>query len=70
MVLLVFKIIFLVVFVVGTLITFAAPLFYKSETKKSGNQQGLSRRITKLRLIGIIVGAVGLLVVLILGYFG
>ena len=70
MVLLVFKIIFLVVFVVGALITFCAPFFYKSDINKSNNQQAVSRKITKLRLIGIIVGAVGLLVVLILGYFG
>ena len=67
MVLLVFKIIFLVVFIIGTAIMFCAPFFYKDNNKS--NSQITSRKITKLRLIGLIIGAVGLLVVLILGYF-
>ena len=69
MVLLVFRIIFLVVAAIGALIMFCAPFFYKAENKKQTNQQALSRKVTKLRLIGLIIGAIGLLVVLILGYF-
>lgn len=65
----VFKIIFLVVFVIGAIIMFCAPFFYKADSKSADSQKALSRKVTKLRLIGLIIGAVGLLVVLILGYF-
>ena len=67
MALLVFKIIFLVVFFVGIGIMLCAQVFYPES--KSGNNKELLRKITKLRLIGLIIGAVGLLIVLILGYF-
>ena len=67
MVLFVFKIIFLVVFVVGAIIMFCAPFFYPA--KDNQDEQIRNRKITKLKLIGLIIGAVGLLVVLILGYF-
>lgn len=69
MVLFVFKIIFLVVFIIGAGIMFCAPFFYRDNKGKQSNGQVTSRKITKLRLIGLIIGAVGLLVVLILGYF-
>ena len=64
MVLLVFKIIFLVIFAIGVLIMLAAPLVY---AKQDRNKPEVNRRVTKLRLIGLIIGAFGLLVVTILG---
>lgn len=62
-----FKIIFLVVFFIGVIIMFVAPFFYGKKSEKQN--ESLSRKITKTRLIGLIIGAVGLLVVLILAYF-
>lgn len=67
MALMVFKIIFLVVFFVGIGIMLSAQVFYPESKNKNNNEQ--LRKITKLRLIGLIIGAVGLLVVLILGNF-
>lgn len=61
MVLFIFKIIFLVVFFVGVAIAFFAPMFFPKDTREN-----LSRKITKIRLIGVIIGATGLLVVVIL----
>ena len=67
MALFVFKIIFLVVFVIGVLLMICAPFIYSE--KNNSNEQYRNRKITKLRLIGLVIGCVGLLVVLILGYF-
>lgn len=67
--LLVFKIIFLVVFLVGVLVVALAPFFYKTSKKNNQTDAIVSRKVVKLRLIGIIIAAVGLLVVLILSYF-
>ena len=64
MVLLVFKIIFLVVFAVGVVIMFVAPYIYN---KKNMDEKTHNYKSTKLRLIGLIIACVGLLVVLILG---
>lgn len=44
-----------------------APFFYEKRNEKQS--EALLRKITKTRLIGLIISAVGLLVVLILSYF-
>ena len=67
MVLFVFKIIFLIVFVIGGLIMLCAPLFYPAI--KVTDEKIRVRKITKLKLIGVIVAGVGLLVVIILSNF-
>ncbi len=63
----IFKIIFLVVFLIGIIIMVVAPFFYGKRNEKQSEAQ--LRKITKTRLIGLIIAAVGLLVVLILSYF-
>lgn len=63
MALFIFKIIFLVVFIVGVLIMFIAPFIYGRQNREN---PAVSRKVTRLRLIGLIIGCVGLLVVLIL----
>lgn len=63
MALFVFKIIFLVVFFAGAGLAFLAPIFYAKENRSDPN---VNRRVTKLRLIGVIIGATGLLIVIIL----
>lgn len=63
----VFKIIFLVVFLIGVIVMIVAPFFYGKRNEKQS--EALLRKITKTRLIGLIIAAVGLLVVLILSYF-
>ncbi len=67
MALLVFKIIFLVVLVIGVVIMVSAPWIYSEKTNT--NEKLRVHKITKLKLIGLIIAGVGLLVVLILGYF-
>ena len=67
MALLVFKIIFLVVLVIGVVIMVSAPWIYSEKT--NSNEKLRVHKITKLKLIGLIIAGVGLLVVLILGYF-
>ena len=64
MALFVFKIIFLVICAIGILIMVAAPLVY---SKQDRSKPEVNRRVTRLRLIGLIIGAFGLLVVTILG---
>ena len=63
MALFVFKIIFLVVFIVGILIMFVAPFIFGKQNRED---PVVSHKVTKLRLIGLIIGCIGLLVVLIL----
>lgn len=60
----IFKVIFLVVFAIGGLIVVGAPVFYARG--KNNNDVVRNRKITKLRLIGVIIACVGLLVVIIL----
>ena len=67
MALLVFKIIFLVVFVIGVLIMVFAQYFFGA--KKNIDEKVLNKKITKTKLIGLLVASFGLLLVLILGNF-
>ena len=60
------KIIFLVVFVIGAIIMVVAPYVYAKEDR---SKPEVNRKVTRLRLIGLIIGATGLLIVTILGAF-
>lgn len=60
----VFKVIFLVVFAIGGLIVLCAPVFYPNG--KNSSEVVRNRKVTRLRLIGVIIACIGLLVVIIL----
>ncbi len=64
MVLTVFKFIFLAVFAIGGLLLLCAPLFYSGI--KHTDEILRNRKITKLRLIAVLIACVGLLMVIIL----
>lgn len=67
MVVFVFKIIFLVVMVIGGLVMLAAPMMVSQVKNKDIILR--NRKITKVRLIGVIIACVGLLMVIILSNF-
>ncbi len=66
MALTVFKIIFLVVAVIGFIIIWIAPLFFKNNGK---DEVINNRKATKVKLVGVLVAAISLLIVIILSYF-